>query len=61
MDREIIEKLLNYMLNRKHPEIDSGIFASSVWLDRFLLFFEEDHALWMKECGIPDEEEKVNS
>ncbi len=44
-----MEKLLNYLLNKKFPEVDYGIYEAIMWLERFICFFEEDYRNWLDE------------
>ena len=48
LDRDIIDKILNFLLRNPKPE-DKGIFEAFVWLGDFLTFFEEDFMLWQIE------------
>lgn len=48
LDREIIEQLLNFLVKNKQHE-DKGIYEAFVWLENFLIFFEEDFKVWSQD------------
>jgi hypothetical protein len=48
LDRDIIDRILNFLLRKQQPE-DKGIYEAFVWLGDFLRYFEEDFTLWQAE------------
>ena len=43
LDKEIIDKLLKYLLERKALEVDRSRFFGINWLESFMTFFTEDY------------------